>query len=372
MPTRNRRPGERSQSTRSQTLINQPDFQPAFATSSFTSAFSSQAEEGTGDRDRASGVEKTSVRAKAFGCTVCDQNLSDAQSWRTHEKNQHEKDEIWNCDACEAEFRRARDFMKHHSSHGCSDCSTHTTRCGRQRLKGAPRCSGCVCAKKAHTVLFVPTAYACGFCARLLEPSWSERCKHVIAHFNQGKRVADWDHSKVIRTLIFDRVDLRNAFVDYVLSLTDSQPQIQFSNFFWDKEKTCDLLFDLKCWDSKRGEDPFPLIASAYSLSTRTNPLRQSDPSIQEHTQAVDFNSSRNQDLIAIGSQDGLSMRMCDQQLITASMQFPQQPEGFGITTQDHLRTMDVVSTDTSVMGTFNAFSLGGRQLGASASRSVS
>ena len=207
------------------------------------------------------------------------------------------------------ELPRQRKFRQHHIFyHSCRDCDTHDKECAQRRLKESPRCSGCECAKKAHTVRFVPTAYACGFCGRLLIMSWDERCKHIITHFNKGERIANWDHSKVIRALISGRVDLRNAFVNFI-SRVDSQLQTQFSwdQFSWDKENTDELLFDLKCW--KPEETPFQLIQSAYSLSTRTSPLRQSHPSSQEHTlqtvgastTQLGFNSSRHLDLLEIG-----------------------------------------------------------------------
>jgi len=254
---------------------------------------SSQAGAGhsTSNKDRTSGVERseTTVRPRAtrFGCTVCGKHLSDAWGWKNHEKFQHERDEEWTCDICEGLFRKRGDFMKHHVRHGCHSCNAHiTSECGRQRLKGPPGCSGCRCAEKAHKVLFVPTAYSCGFCGDILRSTWNQRCSHVNKHFYEGEQIADWDHSKVIRAL--GRVDLKDAFLSYARCQNDSRLQNQF---YWDKENTDGLLHELKCWKSGEDKDPLTLIQRAYSLSKTTDSLSQPDSSSQEHSQAVRFTS---------------------------------------------------------------------------------
>lgn len=293
-PRTHQRLGPSSTRTRSDALnlLDSQKSLPAPTSSSYTSVPSSQAGAGhsTSNRDRTSVVERseTTVRPRAtrFGCTVCGNHLSDAQGWKNHEKVQHERDEEWTCDICEAPFRRRGDFMKHHDGHGCHSCKAHiTSDCGRQRLKGSPGCSGCRCAEKAHKVLFVPTAYACGFCGEILRLTWNKRCSHINKHFYKGEQVADWDHSKVIRALIFGRVDLKDAFMR---CQNDSRSQNQF---YWDKENTDELLRELKCWKPGEGKDPLTLGQRAYSLSKTANFLSQSDSSSQEHPQAVGFTS---------------------------------------------------------------------------------
>jgi hypothetical protein len=213
--------------------------------------------------------EKPST-SKHFSCTVCGHRFQDYASWKKHEKVKHEKDEVWHCGDCSALFFEKTQFFKHHiERHLCCQCQLHmTTRC-KSRRRQSNECVGCSHANQAHLAIFTPDAYSCGFC-EMLEPfpNWNERCKHVSRHFVERKTISQWDHSKVIRTLLFSRQLLHNAFWEHVGNNSRDYRQ-SATQFFWVRSDTEELLRDLKCW--KTGHDVSALAKQAYDLS-KANP----------------------------------------------------------------------------------------------------
>jgi hypothetical protein len=131
-------------------------------------------------RQRESDVEAK----KKYFCTACNKGFARKYDWKVHEQRYHEQQTQYPCPDCNQILFAETLFKSHHrDAHGCQDCPHAKT------------------IAKEVDVRRKRTAWGCGFCSELLD-DWEKRCDHVAAHYDNGIKREEWDHSKVIIGLL--------------------------------------------------------------------------------------------------------------------------------------------------------------------------
>ncbi|KIV99215.1 uncharacterized protein PV09_09079 [Verruconis gallopava] len=131
-------------------------------------------------RQRESDVEAK----KKYFCTACNKGFARKYDWKVHEQRYHEQQTQYPCPDCNQILFAETLFKSHHrDAHGCQDC---------------PHAKGIA---KEVDVRRKRTAWGCGFCSEMLD-DWEKRCDHVAAHYDNGVKREEWDHSKVIIGLL--------------------------------------------------------------------------------------------------------------------------------------------------------------------------
>ena len=131
-------------------------------------------------RQRESDVEAK----KKYFCTACNKGFARKYDWKVHEQRYHEQQTQYPCPDCNQILFAETLFKSHHrDAHGCQDCPHAKT------------------IAKEVDVRRKRTAWGCGFCSEMLD-DWEKRCDHVAAHYDNGIKREEWDHSKVIIGLL--------------------------------------------------------------------------------------------------------------------------------------------------------------------------
>jgi hypothetical protein len=131
-------------------------------------------------RQRESDVEAK----KKYFCTSCNKGFARKYDWKVHEQRYHEQQTQFPCPDCNQILFAETLFKSHHrDAHGCQDCPHAKT------------------VAKDVDMRRRRTAWGCGFCSEILD-DWEKRCDHVAAHYDNGIKREEWDHSKVIIGLL--------------------------------------------------------------------------------------------------------------------------------------------------------------------------
>jgi hypothetical protein len=121
---------------------------------------------------------------KKYFCTACNKGFARKYDWKVHEQRYHEQQTQYPCPDCNQILFAETLFKSHHrDAHGCQDC---------------PHAKAIA---KEVDVRRKRTAWGCGFCSEMLD-DWEKRCDHVAAHYDNGIKREEWDHSKVIIGLL--------------------------------------------------------------------------------------------------------------------------------------------------------------------------
>jgi len=121
---------------------------------------------------------------KRYFCTACNKGFARKYDWKVHEQRYHEQQFQYPCPDCNQILYAETHFRSHHrDAHGCQQC-THAKEVTKE-----------VDARNRRT------SWGCGFCGVLLD-DWEKRCDHISAHYDEGLKRSDWDHSKVILGLL--------------------------------------------------------------------------------------------------------------------------------------------------------------------------
>ncbi|KAF2872653.1 hypothetical protein BDV95DRAFT_392662 [Massariosphaeria phaeospora] len=124
-----------------------------------------------------------------YWCTACPRAFTLKYDWKTHEEIFQERFEMYECDMCEKTYFSDKDFKHHHKAgHNCKTCSSKT-------------CSESQHVNYARKERASRTGWGCGFCFKFFL-SWTDRCNHVSGHFEKGDDIANWQHSRVILSLL--------------------------------------------------------------------------------------------------------------------------------------------------------------------------
>jgi hypothetical protein len=156
-----------------------------------------------------------------YFCTVCKEPFAEKADWKRHEETYQERPEEFQCDLCQAKYFLDKDFVNHHvQGHGCAHCFANN------------KCSAKKHVEEARRQRKTRTGWGCGFCYHFTQ-NWTERCNHIAHHFDtEGKTMEDWNHSKVIYSLLQRPAVLRkwNAVVE--------SKKRAFIGFGWDPQST--------------------------------------------------------------------------------------------------------------------------------------
>jgi hypothetical protein len=161
---------------------------------------------------------RTNKLPKYF-CTVCNEPFVKKADWKRHEEVYQERPEEFDCDLCSAKYFLDKDFIVHHmQAHRCVPCST--TKSPKKHVQES---------RRQRTTR---SGWGCGFCYHFTS-NWTQRCNHIAFHVDtEGKTVADWNHSKVIYSLLH-----RPEIVKAWNTVLESKQRI-FIGFGWDPEIT--------------------------------------------------------------------------------------------------------------------------------------
>ena len=155
---------------------------------------------------------------KRYYCTACNKGFARKYDWKVHEQRYHEQQAQYPCPDCNQVLYAETHFRSHHrDAHGCQQC-THAKEVTREVDPRRRR-----------------TAWGCGFCGQLLD-DWEKRCDHISAHYDEGLKRADWDHSKVIIGLL-RQPDLDSAWKTLLISKHGQHPNPPLM-IRWSKETT--------------------------------------------------------------------------------------------------------------------------------------
>jgi hypothetical protein len=194
---------------------------------------------------------------KKYFCTSCNKGFARKYDWKVHEQRYHEQQVQYPCPDCNVVLHAETLFKSHHrDSHGCQDCP-HAKSIAKD-----------VEAQRRRT------AWGCGFCGELLD-EWEKRCDHVSAHYDEGLKRDNWDHSKVIVALL-KQPDVDETWQTLLINKHGSLPNPPIA-MRWSKDATGrshgenshqlqDLLEFGAC-----GRDAAHIAQLAYELGLRTN-----------------------------------------------------------------------------------------------------
>ena len=160
-----------------------------------------------------------------YFCTHCPEEFKWKGDWKRHEAHKHEHQDEYTCESCpravsctRGPYYTKRDFNRHHRKvHKCHSCPK-TDACRR----GLPK----------------KRAWGCGFCSKALL-TWDERIDHIAQHYDEGKKMFEWECSSVILSLL-----LQPSMVDVWKALITSQFGYQSGQWpvcRWFQENTKDL-----------------------------------------------------------------------------------------------------------------------------------
>lgn len=194
---------------------------------------------------------------KKYFCTSCNKGFARKYDWKVHEQRYHEQQVQYPCPDCNVVLHAETLFKSHHrDSHGCQDCP-HAKTIAKDVEASRRR-----------------TAWGCGFCGELLD-EWEKRCDHVSAHYDEGLKRDNWDHSKVIIALL-KQTDVDEAWRALLIRKHGSLPNPPLA-MRWSKDATGrshgehtqqlqDLLEFGAC-----NRDADHIVQLAYDLGLRTN-----------------------------------------------------------------------------------------------------
>jgi hypothetical protein len=132
-----------------------------------------------------SSVSKPAVYARivTYWCVDCESSFTNKQKWREHEDERHPKLEKYVCPepGCCKTFWELVDFSHHHHD--------------------AHVCDACPHSKAEIRYLGSRKRWSCGFCS-LLHESHESHLEHLADHYESGKTLDDWSHSRVIFGLL--------------------------------------------------------------------------------------------------------------------------------------------------------------------------
>lgn len=102
--------------------------------------------------------------------------------------------------------------------------------------------------------------WACGFCVSTFS-TFSERLKHLQAHFEHGMTLDDWDSSKVIQGLL-EQPALKEVWKAKVATL---MPGAETCSFVWKNPDLKDLQRKLEEGPLADGDNPEALVDAAFT-----------------------------------------------------------------------------------------------------------
>jgi len=194
---------------------------------------------------------------KKYFCTSCNKGFARKYDWKVHEQRYHEQQVQYPCPDCNVVLHAETLFKSHHrDSHGCQDCP-HAKTISKDVEASRRR-----------------TAWGCGFCGELLD-EWEKRCDHVSAHYDEGLKRDNWDHSKVIIALL-KQPDVDEAWRALLIRKHGSLPNPPLA-MRWSKDATgrshgehTQQLQDLLEFGACQ-RDAGHIVQLAYELGLRTN-----------------------------------------------------------------------------------------------------
>lgn len=157
---------------------------------------------------------RRSTKEPKYWCTSCSEGFGEKYDWKRHEATFQERLEMYECNLCNKNYYLDKDFILHHQKgHRCKTCvaNEHVARAKRSRVQR--------------------TGWGCGFCLRF-DSDWTERCKHIAWHFENGDTMANWKHAKVILSLL-QQPHVRTAWRNLI-----EEKQELFPNFGWNQTDT--------------------------------------------------------------------------------------------------------------------------------------
>jgi hypothetical protein len=116
-----------------------------------------------------------------YCCTFCDEAFDSNTEWKLHEFEFHDRRERYRCGSCPAAFPRASLFSEHlKADHGLNVAEGTTA-----PVEYGP----------------IRSAWGCGFCGAFIS-SRADYLDHVGEHYDEGKEMAEWQHTRVIEALL--------------------------------------------------------------------------------------------------------------------------------------------------------------------------
>ncbi|KAF2732425.1 hypothetical protein EJ04DRAFT_496941 [Polyplosphaeria fusca] len=215
---------------------------------------------------------KRSAKPPRYWCTSCEEGFGAKCDWIRHEETYQERPAMYPCDMCEKTYFLDKDFVHHHqNSHKCRVCAQ------RRHVENARRGRRC------------RTAWGCGFCDRF-DTDWNQRCAHVASHFESGKTISEWHHSRVIWSLL-QQPRIHQAWVQLL-----EQKQVAIPSFSWNRHTTgrAEGFSDAACQPQLQDllefytneMDPTPIVQLAFDK----NKGRPRSPDLEGTTDTTYYN----------------------------------------------------------------------------------